>query len=50
MTQKQVAAILGVSDTIVSFWEANFYAPPEARRERVVEFLGFDPELEDGQT
>jgi DNA-binding transcriptional regulator YiaG len=44
VTQEQVAAILGVSDTIVSFWEANFYEPPSGRRKRVIAFLGYDPE------
>ena len=44
LSQEQVAAILGVSDTVVSFWEANFYPPPYGRRERVIAFLGYDPE------
>lgn len=44
LSQKQVAAILGVRDTVVGFWEANFYTLPAERRERVIAFLGYDPE------
>jgi transcriptional regulator with XRE-family HTH domain len=44
LSQEQVAAILGVSDPVISFWEANFYPPPYERRERVIAFLGYDPE------
>ena len=50
LNQKQVAAIIGVSISVVSFWEANFYAPPAWWWERVISFLGYDPEVAELET
>jgi DNA-binding transcriptional regulator YiaG len=50
LTLKQVAAIIGVSFESVNFWERNLHYPTEWRRERVVAFIGFDPELPDPTT
>ncbi|SDS01993.1 Helix-turn-helix [Opitutus sp. GAS368] len=50
LTLKQVAAIIGVSFESVNFWERNLHYPTEWRREKVVTFIGFDPELSDHAT
>lgn len=50
LTLKQVAAVIGVSFESVNFWERNLHYPTEWRRDRVVAFIGFDPELADQAT
>ncbi|MDB6113072.1 MAG: helix-turn-helix protein [Lacunisphaera sp.] len=45
LTLKQVAAMMRVSFESVNFWERNLQRPTDWRRERVVAFIGFDPEL-----
>lgn len=50
LTLKQVAASIGVSFESVNFWERNLHYPTEWRREKVVAFIGFDPELPDQTT
>ena len=42
--QMQVAQQLGVSLATVFKWEHNKTRPPAKLRQRIVEFLGFDPE------
>jgi transcriptional regulator with XRE-family HTH domain len=37
---------VGVTDTAIEKWEKNQNRPTEPYRSRIVEFLGFDPELE----
>ena len=50
LTLKQLAEILGVSLSAVSFWEANCYLPSDWRRDRVIGFLGYDPEAAETAT
>ena len=35
----------GITDTAIEKWEINENRPTERYRSRIVEFLGFDPEL-----
>ena len=44
----KLAHLLGfnITDTAIEKWEKNQNRPIEPYRSRIVEFLGFDPELE----
>ena len=43
LTLKQVAAHIGVSLSVIKFWEDDCYLPSDWRRDRVVAFIGYDP-------
>lgn len=45
LTLEQVARVLGVFWMTVHYWEHNRYAPKPQSREKIVEFLGYDPEV-----
>jgi DNA-binding transcriptional regulator YiaG len=48
LSMPKLAQLLGfgISDTAMEKWEKNQNQPTEPYRSRIVEFLGFDPELE----
>ena len=46
LTLEQVARMLGVFWLTVHYWEYNRYAPKPQSREKIVEFLGYDPETQ----
>ena len=43
LEQRQVARILGVTDSTVWNWENHRSSPPVPQCGRVIEFLGYDP-------
>jgi transcriptional regulator with XRE-family HTH domain len=43
-TLEQVARLLGVLGLTVHNWECNIYSPKPRSREKIVEFLGYDPD------
>jgi DNA-binding transcriptional regulator YiaG len=36
----------GITDTAIEKWEKNENRPTQPYRSRIIEFLGFDPEIE----
>jgi DNA-binding transcriptional regulator YiaG len=48
LSMPKLAKLLGfdITDTAIEKWEKNQNQPTEPYRSRIVEFLGFDPELE----
>ena len=48
LSMLKLAHLLGfnITDTAIEKWEKNQNRPIEPYRSRIVEFLGFDPELE----
>jgi transcriptional regulator with XRE-family HTH domain len=46
LTVKEVARMLGVFWMTVHYWENNTYAPKRQSREKIVQFLGYDPEAQ----
>ena len=45
LSQRQLAEILGFTDTAIEKWEKNINRPTEPHRARIIQFLGFDPGL-----
>lgn len=45
MNRESVALLLGVAAGTVTQWEGNVYQPFIQVRPRIVEFLGYEPEL-----
>jgi len=43
MTQLAQLLGLGITDSAIEKWENNQNRPTEAHRQRIMEFLGFDP-------
>jgi transcriptional regulator with XRE-family HTH domain len=50
MTTLQVAQILGVARQTYEAWERNSRRIPEARRLKVIAFIGFDPDQQRQQS
>jgi ribosome-binding protein aMBF1 (putative translation factor) len=48
LSMPKLAKLLGfgVTDTAIEKWEKNENRPTQPYRSRIVEFLGFDPEIE----
>ena len=48
LSMPKLAKLLGfgVTDTAIEKWEKNENRPSELYRSRIIEFLGFDPEIE----
>jgi transcriptional regulator with XRE-family HTH domain len=48
LSMPKLAQLLGfgITDTAIEKWEINENRPTERYRSRIVEFLGFDPEIE----
>ena len=46
LTLEQMARILGVFSLTVHYWEHGCYTPKPQSREKIVEFLGYDPETQ----
>jgi transcriptional regulator with XRE-family HTH domain len=45
MTQLALLLGLGITDSAVEKWERNQNRPTEEHRNRIIEFLGFDPAI-----
>ena len=47
LTTRQLAKVMGIEEkpSYISLWERSVYYPKPHHRARIVEFLGFDPEL-----
>ena len=46
MTQLAKMLGFGISDTAIEKWEKNQNRPTDEHRKRIIEFLGFDPTLQ----